>query len=67
MQLVYESSWSAEFVSLLVKLKLSWENFFLGQTYHLSDYFGKYVLADQQFILTDKLQEITGTLDYLLS
>ncbi|KAH8117077.1 insulin-degrading enzyme [Phellopilus nigrolimitatus] len=42
------------------QVKRQWENFFLGQTYQLSDYYGKYLLADRQFTLSEKLAEIEG-------
>lgn len=42
----------------LKKLKRSWENFFLGQTYQLSEYYGKYPLYENLWLLNEKLPEI---------
>ncbi|KAF9000402.1 Metalloenzyme, LuxS/M16 peptidase-like protein [Cyathus striatus] len=38
--------------------KRDWENFFLGQSYTLSDYFGRYLLAERQWTLEEKLKEL---------
>ncbi|TFK42449.1 Metalloenzyme, LuxS/M16 peptidase-like protein [Crucibulum laeve] len=35
-----------------------WENFYLGQSYSLSDYFGRYLLTEQQWTLEEKLREL---------
>ena len=40
------------------KLKRNWENFFLGQTYQLSEYYGKYPLYENLWLLNEKLPEI---------
>ncbi|KAH8114098.1 insulin-degrading enzyme [Phellopilus nigrolimitatus] len=42
------------------EVKQQWENLFLGQPYQLSDYYGRYLLADRQFMLSEKLAEIEG-------
>lgn len=42
----------------LEKLKRSWENFFLGQTYQISEYYGKYPLTENLWLLNEKLPEI---------
>ncbi|EJD02250.1 uncharacterized protein FOMMEDRAFT_109506 [Fomitiporia mediterranea MF3/22] len=42
------------------KAKRGWENFFLGQSWNLSEYYGKYLLSGHQFTVTEKLAEITG-------
>ncbi|KAL5511367.1 STE23_2 [Sanghuangporus vaninii] len=39
-------------------VKLQWQNFFLGQTYSLSEYYGRYLLAGRQYTLMEKLAEI---------
>ncbi|TDL24920.1 insulin-degrading enzyme [Rickenella mellea] len=39
--------------------KLEWENFFLGQSYQLSDYFGHYLFTAQQWTLPEKLAEVS--------
>ncbi|KAG6860960.1 hypothetical protein C0995_005624 [Termitomyces sp. Mi166 len=35
-----------------------WRNFFLGQSYTLSDYFGRYLLTADQWSLEEKLKEL---------
>ncbi|KAG6833674.1 hypothetical protein H0H87_002870 [Tephrocybe sp. NHM501043] len=35
-----------------------WRNFFLGQSYTLSDYFGRYLLTADQWTLEEKLKEL---------
>ena len=42
----------------LKKLKRNWENFFLGQTYQISEYYGKYPFYDNLWLLNEKLPEI---------
>jgi len=42
------------------KLKRNWENFFLGQTYQISEYYGKYPLYENLWLLNEKLPEIAG-------
>ncbi|KAG6907416.1 hypothetical protein DXG01_008988 [Tephrocybe rancida] len=37
---------------------LEWRNFFLGQSYTLSDYFGRYLLTADQWTLEEKLKEL---------
>jgi len=44
------------------KLKRNWENFFLGQTYQISEYYGKYPLHENLWLLNEKLPEIAGKL-----
>jgi insulysin len=41
------------------QLKRDWENFFLGQSYKISDYYGKHLLADKQWLITEKLPEVS--------
>src|SRR5262245_48403431 len=41
------------------QLKRDWENFFLGQSYKISDYYGKHLLAHQQWTLEEKLAEVS--------
>ncbi|RDB21223.1 hypothetical protein Hypma_011756 [Hypsizygus marmoreus] len=38
--------------------KRDWHNFYLGQSYALSDYFGRYALTAQQWTLEEKLKEL---------
>ena len=40
------------------KLKRNWENFFFGQTYQISEYYGKYPLYESLWLINDKLPEI---------
>lgn len=35
-----------------------WENFFLGQSYSLSDYYGRYLLTERQWTIEEKLKEL---------
>ncbi|KAG5647302.1 hypothetical protein DXG03_000839 [Asterophora parasitica] len=36
-----------------------WENFFLGQSYSLSDYFARYLMTEQQWTLEEKLKQLS--------
>jgi insulysin len=38
------------------KTKRDWENFFLGQSYQLSDYYGRYLMNEKQWTILEKLQ-----------
>jgi len=38
------------------KIKRDWENFFLGQSYQLSDYYGRYLVNEKQWTISEKLQ-----------
>lgn len=38
------------------KIKRDWENFFLGQSYQLSDYYGRYFMNERQWTILEKLQ-----------
>jgi len=40
------------------KLKRNWENFFLGQTYQISEYYMKYPFYENLWLLNEKLPEI---------
>lgn len=40
--------------------KRTWENFFMGQSYHLSDYYGKYLLAENQWTVDEKLKQLSS-------
>lgn len=42
----------------LQKLKRNWENFFLGPTYQVSEYYGKYPFHKNLWLLNEKLPEI---------
>ena len=55
---LYDPKMGFEIILLFFQVKLQWQNFFLGQTYSLSEYYGKYVLAGNQYTLTEKLAEI---------
>jgi insulysin len=37
------------------------ENFFLGQSYALSDYYGRYITAQQQWTLEKLLEQLPST------
>jgi len=41
-----------------LQAKREWENFFFGQSYQLSDYYGRYLLSAQQWTLVEKLEEL---------
>ena len=36
--------------------KRDWENFFLGQSYQISDYYGRYLITEKQWTLKEKLE-----------
>lgn len=38
------------------QIKRDWENFFLGQSYQLSDYYGRYIMNEKQWTILEKLQ-----------
>ncbi|EMD38222.1 hypothetical protein CERSUDRAFT_82469 [Gelatoporia subvermispora B] len=40
--------------------KRDWENFFLGQPYRLSDYYGRYLMAEKQWTVDEKLAELSS-------
>ncbi|KAH7889516.1 Metalloenzyme, LuxS/M16 peptidase-like protein [Phlebopus sp. FC_14] len=42
------------------KLKRQWENFFMSQTYQLSDYYGRYALTHNSWTIEEQLQELPG-------
>lgn len=44
------------------KTKREWENFFLGQSYTISNYSAGYLLADGQWTILEKLEELSGRL-----
>lgn len=35
-----------------------WENFFLGQSYSLSDYYGRYLMTERQWTIEERLKEL---------
>jgi secreted Zn-dependent insulinase-like peptidase len=41
--------------------KREWENFFLGQTYRISDYYGRYLLNEKQWTIQEKLAALSST------
>jgi hypothetical protein len=40
------------------QLEKEWRNFFFGQSYTLSDYFGRYLLAEKQWTIEDQMDEL---------
>jgi insulysin len=38
--------------------KRDWQNFFFGQSYTVSDYFGRYLLTKEQWTIDEKLKEL---------
>ena len=42
--------------SFLAQIRRDWENFFLGQSYQLSDYYGRYLMNEKQWTIQEKLQ-----------
>jgi insulysin len=46
---------------IVEQTKRGWQNFFLNQTYQISNYFTSYLLTENQFTVMDKLKEIDGT------
>ncbi|KAH7911404.1 Metalloenzyme, LuxS/M16 peptidase-like protein [Hygrophoropsis aurantiaca] len=40
------------------QIKRDWSNFFLSQSYRLSDYYGRYMLTEQQWTLEEKLPQV---------
>ncbi|KAI0053918.1 hypothetical protein FA95DRAFT_1551697 [Auriscalpium vulgare] len=40
--------------------KRDWENFFLGQTYRISDYYGRYLMNERQWTIPEKLEALAG-------
>jgi len=45
---------------MIQKMKRDWENFFLGQTYQLSDYYGRYLMNEKQWTILEKLQVLSS-------
>lgn len=44
------------FYLFFTQIKRDWENFFLGQSYQLSDYHGRYFMDEKQWTVLEKLQ-----------
>ncbi|KAF9469217.1 Metalloenzyme, LuxS/M16 peptidase-like protein [Collybia nuda] len=42
------------------QVKRDWENFYLGQSYSLSDYFGRYILTAQTWTVDERLAELSS-------
>ena len=42
----------------MIQAKRDWHNFFLGQSYVLSDYFARYILSERQWSLEENLKEL---------
>lgn len=42
------------------KLKREWDNFFMNQSYQLSDYYGRHMLAHQTWTVQELLEELPG-------
>ncbi|KAI0032813.1 Metalloenzyme, LuxS/M16 peptidase-like protein [Vararia minispora EC-137] len=40
--------------------KREWENFFLGQTYRISDYYTRYLLNERQWTIQEKLEALSS-------
>ncbi|KAF8798143.1 hypothetical protein BYT27DRAFT_7124234 [Phlegmacium glaucopus] len=40
------------------QVRLEWQNFFLGQPYSISDFYGRYLLSEYQWTAEDKLKEL---------
>jgi insulysin len=45
-------------LTFFAQTKRDWENFFLGQTYQLSDYYGRYLITERQWTILEKLQAL---------
>lgn len=43
------------------EVKRDWENFFLEQSFRISDYFTRYLLTHKQWTLKEKLEEISSS------
>ncbi|KAF7778613.1 hypothetical protein Agabi119p4_2958 [Agaricus bisporus var. burnettii] len=41
-------------------LEKEWRNFFFGQSYTLSDYFGRYLLAEKQWTIEEQMNELNS-------
>ena len=47
------------FLNLIIhQVRLEWQNFFLGQSHSISDYYGRYLLSEQQWTVEEKLKEL---------
>jgi insulysin len=42
------------------KLKRDWKNFFMSQSYQLSDYYTRYILTHGAWTMEEQLQEVSG-------
>ncbi|KDQ61093.1 hypothetical protein JAAARDRAFT_32094 [Jaapia argillacea MUCL 33604] len=42
------------------EVKRQWQNFFLGQSYTISEYYGRYLITEKQWTLQEKLPEIAA-------
>ncbi|KAL4067799.1 Metalloenzyme, LuxS/M16 peptidase-like protein [Scleroderma citrinum] len=42
------------------KLKREYDNFFMNQSYQLSDYYGRYILTHQAWTVEEQLKELSG-------
>ncbi|KIK90629.1 hypothetical protein PAXRUDRAFT_831530 [Paxillus rubicundulus Ve08.2h10] len=42
------------------KLQRQWENFFMSQSYQLSDYYGRYILSHGAWTIEEQLSEVAG-------
>ena len=43
-----------------VQLKRQWENFFMSQSYQLSDYYARHILTHGVWTVEEQLQEVSG-------
>jgi insulysin len=48
-----------------MKVKRDWENFYLGQSYSLSDYYGRYILTNQTWTVEERLAELSCELRFI--
>ena len=42
------------------QIKRDWDNFFLGQSHRISDYYGRYAVSDNLWTIDEKLSEVAS-------
>ena len=47
--------------SMKEQAQREWRNFFLGQSYTLSDYYARYIMTETQWTVEEKLKELSST------
>ena len=47
--------------SMKEQAQREWRNFFLGQSYTLSDYYARYIMTETQWTIEEKLKELPST------